>query len=513
MTATDELVFRLAVESGLLRERDGSSCPARPIAEFVASGLLPADAPARLLGECFQLPWHRRLGGAGASIATELLDIKMVERLRVVPLGLEGGRLRLAVADPLDESTLAEVARGSCWPVSLEIASGAAIDEEIGRHRTLMAEATSESEVREAAAPLVPGSGPGVKLAPDVSIAQRVRSLVAEALRKHASDIHLEPMEGRVRLRFRIDGVLTESIAPSTEEYPAVLAQLKLQAGLSLAERRLPQDGRLGWRSPGVSTDMRVSTVPTRFGESVVLRILDPGAAVEGLDQLGLTAEDAHEWRELIAGRDGLLLVTGPTGSGKTTTLYAFLRELAAPTRKLVTVEDPIEYRIAGVSQVPVRTEVGMTFAGALRAILRQSPDVVMVGEIRDRETAEIALQAALTGHLVLSTLHTNDAAGAVERLRNLGVRPVLLDAALRGVLAQRLVRRVCRRCGRERPPRPAERALLRRHGIDGTDVRLARGDGCPACRNSGYGFSRHSAAAPCAARSATTACARPPPA
>jgi general secretion pathway protein E/type IV pilus assembly protein PilB len=271
------------------------------------------------------------------------------------------------------------------------------------------------------------------------------------------------------------------------KEYPAVVAQLKLLAGLSLAERRRPQDGRLAWRQAAASTDLRVSTVPTRFGESVVLRVLDPGTAVDGIDQLGFSAADAAEWRDLLASRDGLLLVTGPTGSGKTTTLSAFLRGLASPARKVVTVEDPVEYRIAGVSQVAVRGDVGLNFAGALRAVLRQAPDVIMVGEIRDQETAEIAVQAALTGHLVLSTLHTNDAGGAVTRLRNLGIRPVLLDAAVKGVLAQRLVRRVCRRCRRERPPRPSERLVLARHGLDAPGALLARGDGCPACRHTGH--------------------------
>ena len=290
-----------------------------------------------------------------------------------------------------------------------------------------------------------------------------------------------------MRVRYRVDGALVERMEAPKELLGAVVSRLKIMADINIAEKRVPQDGRMQIARGDKSLDLRVSTVPSVHGEDVVLRILDQGDHRLGLDQLGFWPDDQERFEQLVARPNGLLLVTGPTGSGKTTTLYSALQQLNQPERKIITVEEPVEYVLAGINQVPVRTELGMTFAAALRAMLRQAPNVIMVGEIRDRETAEIALHAALTGHMVFSTLHTNDAVGAVARLSNLGVKPFLLSAALRGVLAQRLVRCVCRECRQPHVPTAVELAALRLTPEQLEGATFRRGQGCPACAGTGY--------------------------
>ena len=285
---------------------------------------------------------------------------------------------------------------------------------------------------------LVAGDGPVVAL---------TDRLISEGIRLGASDIHVEPSRTRVRVRYRVDGVLIEGTEVPKSQQDALISRLKIMADINIAERRLPQDGRIQLTRPEGSWDLRASTMPAVHGEDLVLRVLDRGERRFGFDQLGLWPDQWEVMERLVNLPNGLVLVTGPTGSGKTTTLYSCLQQLNRSDRKIITVEEPVEYVMPGLNQVPVRAEFGVTFATALRAMLRQAPNVIMVGEIRDRETAEIALHAALTGHMVFSTLHTNDAVGAVARLLHLGVRPFLLSAALRGVVAQRLVRRICTRC------------------------------------------------------------------
>ena len=318
----------------------------------------------------------------------------------------------------------------------------------------------------------------------EAPIIRLVNSLLFQAVKDRASDIHVEPFERDVVVRFRIDGVLYDVLKPPRRYHPTIVARIKIMAGLDIAEKRLPQDGRLRFRIAGRDIDVRVSIVPTQFGERAVLRLLDRTGALLSLEDLGLRGENLQAFERLIERSHGILLVTGPTGSGKTTTLYAALARLNSSARNIITIEDPIEYQLHGIGQIQVNPKIDLTFAGGLRSILRQDPDVIMVGEIRDSETAEIAIQAALTGHLVFSTLHTNDSFGALSRLVDMGIEPFLVSSSLNGVMAQRLVRRVCPAC---RVPQTASTETEHRLGItQGTRI-YQEGPGCESCKGTGY--------------------------
>ncbi len=319
----------------------------------------------------------------------------------------------------------------------------------------------------------------------DAPIIRLINALLTEAIKENASDIHVEPFENRLVVRFRVDGVLREVLQSRRAVAPLVVSRIKVMAKLDIAEKRLPQDGRISLRIASRAVDVRVSTIPSGHGERVVLRLLDKQAGRLDLDHLGMDPRTQNSMDELIRKPHGILLVTGPTGSGKTTTLYAALSRINDKSRNILTVEDPIEYYLDGIGQMQVSAKVDMTFARGLRAILRQDPDVVMVGEIRDLETAEIAVQASLTGHLVMSTLHTNTAVGAVTRLRDMGVEPFLLSSSLLGVLAQRLVRLLCPACKKMVPPTESERAFLELP--PDSDATLCHAVGCADCNNSGY--------------------------
>ncbi len=321
----------------------------------------------------------------------------------------------------------------------------------------------------------------------DVADLQKMARIINQAIQDRASDIHVEPFERELRVRYRVDGVLHEVSAPPRRYHPALVSRIKILSDLNIAERRLPQDGRMKIRAAGRQIDLRVSTVPTIYGEAVVMRILDKQTAMLGLTELGMPRDMFHQFRRLIEEPHGIILVTGPTGSGKTTTLYAALSEIYSVQKKIITVEDPVEYQLNGVNQIQVQPQIGLTFANGLRSIVRQDPDVVMVGEIRDHETAEIAIQAALTGHLVFSTLHTNDAAGAVSRLLDMGAEPYLVASSLIGVVAQRLVRLNCSRC---KAPYREKPEAMREVGIEYSDLpsgMLTHGEGCPECRGLGF--------------------------
>ncbi len=317
----------------------------------------------------------------------------------------------------------------------------------------------------------------------DEPIIRLVDSILSEAVRMRASDVHIEPGMHEVRVRYRVDGVLHDVNSPPKALQGPVMSRVKIMASLNIAEKRLPQDGRLQLTVEGRALDVRVSVLPASHGESIVMRLLDRSQPIRGLPEMGLASESQQLWEELIHRPHGLVLVTGPTGSGKTTTLYGALAMLNQPDRKLITVEDPVEYQLAGVNQVQVKPGVGLSFAAGLRAMLRQAPDIIMVGEIRDQETGQISIQAALTGHLVLSTLHTNDAPSAITRLIDMGVAPFLVASTAQGVLAQRLVRRICQSCQSLDEATVEERSFLGEPHV----TELARGKGCDACHGSGF--------------------------
>ncbi|SNZ06453.1 general secretion pathway protein E [Persephonella hydrogeniphila] len=321
----------------------------------------------------------------------------------------------------------------------------------------------------------------------DAPVVQMLNSLFLRAIRSGASDIHFEPFSDKVVVRFRLDGVLHEVSNISLQMYPQVVSRIKVISKLNVAEKRLPQDGRIKVKIGNKKIDMRVSTLPTVFGERVVIRLLDRSDRLLTLEELGFSEEDLKKFERIIEKPYGLILITGPTGSGKTTTLYASLLKLKTPRKNIITIEDPVEYQIDGISQIQVNPKIDLTFANGLRSILRQDPDIVMVGEIRDRETAEIAVHASLTGHLVLSTLHTNDAPSAVARLVDMGVEPFLVSSSLEGIVAQRLVRKICENCKESYTPSDKELTEIKKY-INVDKLRfLYRGKGCEECLGTGY--------------------------
>jgi type IV pilus assembly protein PilB len=324
-------------------------------------------------------------------------------------------------------------------------------------------------------------------LAESAPVRKLLNMVLLLAIRDHASDLHFEPFENEFKIRIRADGVLYEMVPPPRHLAFAITTRIKVMADLDIAERRVPQDGRIRLNVGGHPVDLRVSVLPTMFGESVVLRILDRSVVMLDLEMVGMDSTTLHEFRESIRKPNGIVLVTGPTGSGKTTTLYGALNELNEITDKLITTEDPVEYDIDGIIQMPIDAAIGNTFAQCLRSILRQDPDKILVGEIRDLETAEIAVQASLTGHTVFSTLHTNDAPSTVTRLRDMGVPPFLITATLEGVLAQRLVRKICTKCREETMPNTETLAELDLSPDDVVNKKFHRGRGCAACNNTGF--------------------------
>lgn len=489
MTSVDELVVRLAVEKRLvdraalaaLRERQSASVSevhAPLVATLIAEGTLGRDAALALLGEALALPCLRAEELLPEPAALAAVPRELALRAHALPLAVRGAVLRLAVSDPLapELEKLGQAVQLALEPV---LAPAEAIRAALLRcYGPVGTPAPAAAPALELATDLEGGDAP---------IARLVQHIVAEALRRRASDIHLEPQAQRLRLRLRIDGVLQEVDGPPKRLQAALISRLKLMARMGLDEKRAPQDGRIQISVAGKSLDLRASCLPTVYGESMVLRVLEAERLALEWSTLGLWPDDELRFTRAVDAPDGLVLVTGPTGSGKTTTLYTCLHRLNRPDRKIVTVEDPIEYRLAGINQVPVRPDTGLTFTVALRAILRQAPNVVMIGEIRDRETAEIAVNAAQTGHLVFSTLHTNDAAGAVARLIDLGVKPFLLAATLRAVVAQRLVRRICPSCQAPYVPTPAEVRGFALTAAALAEADWRRGAGCPECHGSGF--------------------------
>jgi len=321
----------------------------------------------------------------------------------------------------------------------------------------------------------------------DAPIIKLVNLLIAEAVRRRASDIHIEPLGTRLRVRYRIDGVLHEVPGPSKKLQGSIISRIKIMAGMNIAEKRLPQDGRIKIELEKKELDLRVSSLPAMYGESIVMRILDKTGFLVGLEDIGFLPDHRKDFERLINLPNGMILVTGPTGSGKTTTLYATLSHINQKERKVITIEDPVEYQLDGINQVQVKPQIGLTFANGLRSILRQAPDIIMVGEIRDFETAEIAIQSALTGHLIFSTLHTNDAPSAITRLVDMGVKAYLVASTVQGVLAQRLVRTICPSCRYSYKPSSEEKMELMLKAEDADSIELYKGKGCPDCNGTGF--------------------------
>ena len=457
-----------------------------------------------------------------------LVDGSIATLYRVVPVEERGNALVVATADPTNINTLDNLARLLDRPVEPVLATPEGISEALGRYyghqretvESMLSSASSASSVsslssmsnmsssssiatfgslsaedisldsmsldgKEASDAVASISG-AMEMEDDSPVVRYVQQLIVEAYRMRASDIHIEPAKTSIKVRYRVDGVMQEMPVPPKRAQRSILSRLKIMAGMDISERRIPQDGRIKMAVGSKVIDLRVSALPAVYGESLVMRILDKSGLLLGLGQLGFNAEHQRQWERLIHHATGVVLVTGPTGSGKTTTLYGSLHTLNTPDTKIITVEDPVEYQLTGINQVQINHDIGWDFARALRAIFRQDPDIVMVGEIRDQETAEIAIKAALTGHLVFSTLHTNDTASSFTRLIDIGIKPFLVASGVRAILAQRLVRTICNTCRVAYTPADVEKERLELD-VNWDEINLVHGAGCENCNKTGY--------------------------
>ena len=461
---------------------------------LVDLGLVSEVVLLETLSESLDIPFVSLKDVPQQTIVLESLSEKFMRQYKFVPLSLNENVLTIALSDPYDIYACDAVKMATNYEVKINLAREEEILDAVGK--IFNTDTTSMGRIVEDIGKNGKddlsiddeGDVDHLKdLASEAPVIRLVNLLITRAIEMRASDIHLEPFEGDFKVRYRIDGVLHDMEAPPRRLQAAVISRLKIMAKLNIAERRLPQDGRIKLRVLGKEIDFRVSTLPTMFGESVVLRILDRESVVLDLEKLGFPGYDLIKFRDLINRPYGIILVTGPTGSGKTTTLYAALGEINSPEKKIITVEDPIEYQLGGVNQVQVKAGIGLSFANILRSILRQDPDVIMIGEIRDAETAEIAIHSALTGHLVFSTLHTNDAAGAVTRLLEMGMENYLISSSLLGIMAQRLVRVICPDCKEAYTP---EMGVMEEMGVSQSEVKknpIFKGAGCEKCSHTGF--------------------------
>ena len=505
VTSADEFVLQLLINKGIV---DSAAIQAArtKAAEQPSAGNLDTDTVellvaehavtqlqiAQALAEEFNMDVVDLADVRVSAEALELLPYELANRYKVFPLEADDNEVELAVCDPLDMDAIDSISHVIQRSITCRVAPLEDIEKAIHQYYDgaqadkvdSMFSGLEEVGVDDLDLPTGEEGDVGEDEAP---IIRYVHMVISEALKRRASDIHMEPLEKRFRVRYRIDGVLHEVENPPKRLQPSIISRIKLMADVSIAEKRVPLDGRINIKVGPKVIDLRVSTLPTAFGESIVMRILDKEGLNLGLPQLGFFSDDQATFERIIAMPDGVFLVTGPTGSGKSTTLYSALNCINHPDRKIITVEDPVEYEMPGVNQVQVRRDVGMTFSAALRSMLRQAPNIIMVGEIRDKETAEIAINAALTGHMVFSTLHTNDAPSAISRLVDIGIKPFLVAAALRAVLAQRLVRRICPNCKQAHTP---DEKLLSSLGIrsdQALDANFMLGKGCPKCNSTGF--------------------------
>jgi len=501
LTSNDDYILEILENMGLItREqavfaRNAASERDEGVMDILAAeGVVSKSDMLKALASQFGM---ETISLQGLDIPQEVLDMvpgDVAQRYKVVPVFKNDNVLTVALGDPLDVDTL----DGLRYVLKSNVEGVVAPPEEIAKAianyygRSSGAVESMLTEITEGTLALPDEVQQQLVADADVSesdapIIKLVSLVIMEAFRSRASDIHLEPMPKKFRVRYRIDGVLHEVDSPPKRLQSAIISRVKIMANMSIAEKRVPQDGRIQINVMGRDLDLRVSSIPTNHGESIVMRILDKAGIALGLPQLGFFADDQQVFERLIGLSDGILLVTGPTGSGKTTTLYACLNTINKPDRKIITVEDPVEYQMSGINQVQVRTDIGMTFSAALRAILRQAPNIIMIGEIRDLETAEIAVNASLTGHLVFSTLHTNDAPSAVTRLIDIGVKPFLVASSTRAIMAQRLVRRICEKCKEPYQPLETELRLLGPAAKQLESAELFHGKGCADCQFTGY--------------------------
>lgn len=411
----------------------------------------------------------------------------LAKKYNAFPIGIENNELVVAMNDPLNILAEEDLSIASGYPIKIALSSEGEIKQMINKYYSeSYMEKTAEHlkahlEEKEKEQEDIVEQIDGTENAPTVKL---IDTIIANAVRSKASDIHIEPFSNRVVVRYRIDGQLKKQFESSREPLAAMITRIKILSDMDIAEKRIPQDGKILTKVDGVDVDLRVSVLPAVYGEKVVIRILDRSAYMVEKDQLGLEGEDLEKINKIVSNPYGIVLVTGPTGSGKTTTLYSLLRDLNKESVNLVTVEDPVEYAMDGITQVNVNAKAGLTFASGLRSILRQDPDVVMIGEIRDAETAEIAIRAAITGHLVLSTIHTNDAPSSVMRLQDMGIQPYLVATAVKGIIAQRLIRKICPNCKQGYLASDYEKSIL---GLPDQRVILYRGTGCSRCNDTGY--------------------------
>jgi len=499
LQANDDYVLKVLEEIGLVSRKQIAQARAKlngapsVVDVLVRDGVVSADDISRSLAAQAQMHW---IDLSAVVIPPEIISqisAADARRFKVIPVTFGESGLVLAISDPLDVDTIDSLNFLLQRDLELVCTSPEKIRQALIKYYGTAEEAADVLQHKigdEVDLGLEIGDGTEAFAVDeaDAPIIRLVSMLIIEAHKLGASDIHLEPLDKKFRVRFRIDGVLQEMQAPPKRLQSAIISRLKIMTGsMSIAEKRLPQDGRIQVKIKKKPIDLRVSTIPTNHGESIVMRVLDKSSLLLGLPELGFLSDDQEKFERLLRSPDGILLVTGPTGSGKTSTLYACLNYINKPDRKIITVEEPVEYQMTGINQVQVNNDAGMTFPIALRSILRQAPNIIMIGEIRDLETASIATNASLTGHLVFSTLHTNDAPSAVARLVDIGVQPFLVASSVRAIMAQRLVRRLCTHCKHPADLSETEMRALRIEPSQMKDSQVMKAPGCEHCRHTGY--------------------------
>ncbi len=481
------------LEEGLKRQREERGRLDRILLEL---GYISEEDLLSAFSTQLGIPYLKRIdGGMVDPSLISKIPLSFARKHHLIPMRKEDNILKVATSDPLNLHPLDDIGSLLGFDVEPVISSEEEIERAINRYYHAAETDTPEKmihDLEDEDIRVLPSRIPEepddlLDLANKAPIIKFVNLILFQAVRDRASDVHIQPLEKELKVRYRIDGILHDALTPPKRYQSAIISRMKVMTNLNIAERRLPQDGRTSIKIANKQVDIRVSVVPTAFGERVVMRLLDKETVLFGLEELGIPKERLPDVERLIQSSNGIILVTGPTGSGKTTTLYAALSKINSPDKNIITVEDPIEYQLEGISQIEVKPKIGLSFANGLRSIVRQDPDIIMVGEIRDEESADIAIHASLTGHLVFSTVHTNDAAGAVARLLDMGVEPYLASSSLIGILAQRLVRLICRSCSEPYLP---DKVALRRIGISENELKgrsLYRGRGCQECLQTGY--------------------------